>query len=362
MKLTRRSLTLIELLLVLMILAALAASAASFVEESDDQFRYQDTQNRLTSIREGILGRAAGGRSKRDGFVADLGRVPVSLSDLLVKPLADYPWSIDDGSDGELNELRGADRTTGVGGDPATGLGHGWRGPYLAAQPRLSDGTLSYPDGWGNTFVDTDLNFGWTWLVNGNDDIQVQSKGRGGVEDGPTPPADLYARDYPTTLPSGAINHLVERRQFVVPGKGMVLTATITNSASVPAEVRLRLRYFGRADASGVPTLQNEVSSNRRQIALLSGNVYTVPASGTVTVSFSFNLPNTPSLIPLGAKALDLVDGAPGEPSPTSGVMVGPGAISPLYTSLTKTQIYHYEFWPGASPAQTLPVTFRVGP
>lgn len=354
MKLARRSLTLIELLLVLTILAALAASAASFVEDSDEQFRYQDTKNRLTSIREGILGTATG-TSRTEGFVVDNGRLPLNLRDLVQHDGTLPAWTIDDGSDptGELALLRGH--------DPETGLGFGWRGPYLQAQPRASDGLRTFPDGWGSRFEDTDHNFGWLWELSPTDDLSLKSIGRDGVPDSSPPPSDPYARDYPPSPSGGPVNYLAARSSYAVRARGLRIEVTIRNNATspIPSTARLRLRYFGYVEtSSGRVSLSGGAGTERRQISLLSDS-QALPSNSAPnnvsTVVFTFNTvagspTDTPEFLPMGPKAIDLVDGA----TPGVGLSSGPALVpsTPPWTP----QVLHLDLRPGAS------ATLRVGP
>lgn len=325
MKLTRRSLTLIELLLVLMILAALAASAASFVEESDDQFRYQDTQNRLTSIREGILGDAGGGRARHAGFAADLGRLPLATRELLELPALAAPpvqgqtleWSIDDGSAGLLASLRGADK--------ATGLGFGWRGPYLSSLPNIA-GDVLYADGWGNGVGDA-TNFGWEWRGEVEDasgdprdqDLVVRSLGRGGLADGSPPPSPTdYARDYPATP-------LIVSEDYAVLLTGQAFSVHVVNNDTSQRTLRLRVRYFGFKDASDRPTFLGTAPA---QVSLFSDSI-DFEATADRTQSFAFKLSGDRHYLPLGRVAFDLVDDG------TQEVSVAPGS----YTTLGPIQL-----------------------
>jgi type II secretory pathway pseudopilin PulG len=270
-----RSLTLIELLLVLTILAALAASAASFVEEADDQLRYQDTQNRLTSLREGVLGRAAAGRAKHDGFVADLGRLPATVKEL-VDPGLLPAWQIDPPGLIDLATV------------PPTGLGYGWRGPYVPSLPRVS-GERAYPDGWGNAGLSGEPadDFGWLLQLNGAD-LTLQSRGRDGKV-GATA-GDPYSADYPNGPLIQAADHALDLNGWSV---------RVQITAASAQTLRLRLRYFG------------EVAGAASQIAYLSQPL-ALAAGANGAQTFTFDLGAT-KLVPWGLKALDLVDegGAP---------------------------------------------------
>ncbi|MBL4848868.1 MAG: hypothetical protein JKY65_25375 [Planctomycetes bacterium] len=316
MKTSRRSLTLIELLLVLTIMAALAASAASFVEEADDQLRYQDTQNRLTSIREAVLGRAGGSRVKHDGFLADTGRLPLTLSELL-EPGTLAPWQLDPPA------LLGA--------APPTGLGFGWRGPYLPSLPRIS-GDVAYPDGWGNSPLSGEpaSDFGWVVQVAGTEFV-VRSRGRDG-KDGATPASDPYAADYPSAPLVIANDHSIQLA-------GWQVRVRLANLGASQV-LKLRLRYFGFNGATA------------SQFALLS-EATTVPAGTSGPISFTFTLGGD-QVVPWGPKAFDLVQGV----SPDV-VVLGPGNGPYVPLALSAQRV---ELSPRATLPEELPLAWTLAP
>lgn len=177
----RHGMTLVELLLVVFILAALAASASSMVEGAHDQARYDDTRTRISLIRRAIVG-PDDPIIPTSGFVADMGRDPVSISELLENP----------------NDPAGLYSV-----DALTGVGSGWRGPYLRASPRFTNGAIEFPDGWGtpDQFAN-DPNFGWRFDTQadnqkltdplGERDVRVTSRGADGVLD--------YVKDASTSI------------------------------------------------------------------------------------------------------------------------------------------------------------------
>ncbi|MCW8141957.1 MAG: prepilin-type N-terminal cleavage/methylation domain-containing protein, partial [Planctomycetota bacterium] len=168
----RHGFTLLELLLVVFILASLAAVTSSMVDDVHDQARFDDTRARLDQIRRAVVGPEAV-MAPAAGYVADMGAPPTSLRDLLVNPNAP----------GGVYEV-----------DLTTGVGSGWRGPYLRGSARAADGALELPDGWGNPDQGAhDPNFGWRFDRFGDDqtpgpplgqgDVQVTSRGANGVLD-----------------------------------------------------------------------------------------------------------------------------------------------------------------------------------
>lgn len=216
MRSDRRGFTLIELLLVVFILAMLAASTSALVDGAHDQARHDDTRSRLTQLRRAVLG-PEDLTAPVAGYVADMGALPSSVRDLLSNPNgADGPYAV----------------------DATTGVGCGWRGPYLRALPRSGDGALEFPDGWGNAdqFVG-DPNFGWRFdrfgddrtpgATLGADDIQVTSRGSDGVLD--------YAAD-------ASVSQRLERLDHHVDLGGWQVELTIDYSgAALTEDLALRV-------------------------------------------------------------------------------------------------------------------------
>lgn len=166
-----RGFTLLELLLVVTILSAVAWMSLAMVGNDADQVRFEDTRNRLQAIRRAIIGdtsRTINGQPEIRGYVADMGRLPANLNELIAQ--------------GTQPVYR--NYTT-------YGLWAGWNGPYLRATEVV--GSARFQDGWGNR--DGSSNFGWknysTSAPTG--DLTIQSYGRDGVAAG----ADPYDADFP---------------------------------------------------------------------------------------------------------------------------------------------------------------------
>lgn len=130
--------SLLELLMVLTILAVLTGMAVRSLDGVEQQHRYEANLRVMQSIQEGILGspedRAPDGTRTISGFVADMGRLPVELSELWENPGA------------ATFDVRAATE------DPQVFVPGGWRGPYVRLP--LDSNTLN--DGWGNPLtIDT---------------------------------------------------------------------------------------------------------------------------------------------------------------------------------------------------------------
>jgi type II secretory pathway pseudopilin PulG len=125
---------LIELAMVLMILAILATVALNTVDLQIDQARFEATRKSLRTTVDAIVGDRE--QPQRNSFVVDCGRLPQSLTELLVKPdtlVASGFFDFDSDRDGSL-DVR---------------LRSGWAGPYVQTQAGFPSPLI---DGWGNRF------------------------------------------------------------------------------------------------------------------------------------------------------------------------------------------------------------------
>ncbi|MDR3214075.1 MAG: type II secretion system GspH family protein [Azoarcus sp.] len=170
--------TLAELLVVVAILSATALAAFGLVSEDRAQVRGDDTRNRLTILRRAVLGPetpAYGGEWRLAGYVADNGRLPEHLRDLLD--------SVDHAPQAGVTPLLtatvdGACVQTGTGGslgDVARVL-KGHRGNYLGGL--ASDGR--FRDGWGNEGAPGEedaLDFGWQVVLGVDASLEMTSLG-----------------------------------------------------------------------------------------------------------------------------------------------------------------------------------------
>jgi len=225
--------SLVELTVVLLIITLLASVAVRETSELAFQTRYEQTKERLEMIRQAILGNPkliVNGQQAVSGFVADMGRLPHNLRELIDINgycLANAAWDnkadCEDAGKGnstwvtlcsnnnytdQINcETNNAvwsgrksfglcfdsshvylsaidDQTTCL----ATGnvwrnlFNGGWHGPYLniASNPDDSD---AFTDGWGS--VAADNNYGWSFSGNAND-LTVISFGRNHPASDPT--------------------------------------------------------------------------------------------------------------------------------------------------------------------------------
>ncbi|MGE0707507.1 MAG: hypothetical protein AB7N76_10820 [Planctomycetota bacterium] len=198
--------TLLELLVVVFLLSAVAASAISLADSTDAQARFDLTLSRREQIRTAILGsdRTANGQRVVSGFAADMGRLPLSVSELIEPPSADALWAA----------------------DPTRIVGRGWRGPYLPT--RIDNGRLVFSDGWGTSTAGND--YGWSFALASEaadpptllSVLNLASRGRDGQPGG----VEAYDQDYP-----GVAAPLIRKRDW---------NTSVTVRPAAPITVTLR--------------------------------------------------------------------------------------------------------------------------
>ncbi len=200
-----QGMTLLELLIVVSILSATALLAMNTLDGENEQLNFSITKQRINNIKEATIGHAiqsSYGVIAVDGFVADMGRLPVSIEELTSKIL-DCDNDSTDEADGDGNGVADICQWQ---YDSISELWHGWNGPYLSTLAD-SDNELSLRDGWHNR--GSAPNFGWYFNdtdSNGDstkDQLVLQSLAKDGLVN-PAAPADYsalsyYEQDYPAT-------------------------------------------------------------------------------------------------------------------------------------------------------------------
>jgi prepilin-type N-terminal cleavage/methylation domain-containing protein len=175
--------TLLELLLVLFIMGLLATTATIMVDGLDTQSRYDETKRRMLMIKHAIAGdpqRIINNQPDISGFVADIGRPPETLSELVEQGETLPGYKLDEG----------------------TGLSSGWRGPYLEIM-----GSKRFYDGYGNS--GDDENYGWIYSSDSASGVvSLTSRGPNAEDDGDNIKAEelLVAADHKHTFTTVKIN------------------------------------------------------------------------------------------------------------------------------------------------------------
>ena len=242
--------TLVELLVVMLVLVALSSITLDFTKDFAFQGRYEVTKDRYDKIKRAIIGRPdvlINGQPDISGFVADMGRLPNNIRELLDQNYCSVDSSIDETNSGtaqaDCNAITASSWVTqraytsaSCTNDTYTSqttceansgtwiiIGNGWNGPYLTtSKDFLANNAFS--DGWGraaqaycsnsittnpdscpdNTQADWlsneyDLNYGWYFSLNTSGSIEtleVLSYGQDQADGG----SEAYNVDYPNNI------------------------------------------------------------------------------------------------------------------------------------------------------------------
>lgn len=293
----RNGFTLVELVLLLGVLGILAIGAFSLRNTQPEEQRFSDTQDRLERIREAVIGNPEAQIEENGlitGFVADIGRLPNSLSELLHQ--GSLPsWNYHTNSE----------------------TWAGWRGPYLFTLANIN-GQRQFLDGWqasGET-----NNFGWLFQADHTLGIlKVQSLGRDSAAGG-----NSYDLDYPSdqlTVYSGEALINIARWKVTV-----YLFNPIIPDVSGPAlpintaSFRVRLYYPQNgnfdwlASWPGTTLLRDQASYLSLAVEVAAASV----ADGE-SLELVFTFGDTPKKVPFGIRSLAVVED-------TTGTLVGRSA------------------------------------
>ena len=243
--------SLLELLLVLFILGLMATSAALLTQGVEDQSKYDETKRRMEMIKRAIIGdasRTINGGPEISGFVADMGRLPECLAELIevsgVAPNFVSPCNGDPIKTWDIDE--------------DTGIGRGWNGPYIDLPPSSSSERILY-DGFGCEFTFESI----------ASQVNVESLGADCEADG-----DGYSAD----ISASGVNALVGEDDWL---SRDTIIINLFNRSAFDVEV-----------ASGVVSLEsathavNDIDSN---IFAFQNGVSTIPAGGNMQATARFS-------------------------------------------------------------------------
>lgn len=302
----RAGFTLVEVLLVLLLLSSLALVTVLFVDNADDQVRFEQTRSRLEQIRRAIVGdtsRTLNGEPVISGFVADMGRLPENLSELIEAPQGSE-WKALDFDKDVLSGVTGM-------------LYGGWRGPYLDGIQEsdvagVSGVRATLRDGWGNlsqkeTEGEKDDNFGWLFQLTKKDDpgkladltepektdnpleaksLLLQSLGSDG-ETGSGDPENTYQADYPPEGYKIALNDWAWISADASPDDvSLPITVRLIGVPSDPGpqNLKLQLYYLVKDGINPIRTIETSFSS-------LSGVTESLTDVGLTIPSITKSLP-----------------------------------------------------------------------
>ncbi len=177
-KTSKVAFTLVELLVVVGILILVTAGSLLVLEQTDDQMRYKKNKEDYKDLHTALFGPGTmttiNGNLVVSGYLADTGRLPTSLDDLVTRPIGLPAWS--------------------PVAPPAFGvkIHHGWRGPYLNV------GGADPTDAWGSPWH-------FRLPVTTASPLELGSWGRDGLPGG----VEQYEDDFPK-------NHSIEPGYFTL--------------------------------------------------------------------------------------------------------------------------------------------------
>jgi prepilin-type N-terminal cleavage/methylation domain-containing protein len=329
--------TLLELLVVIGLLGLVAISITSLVIEDQGVQRQEVTEKRWDEIRKAIIGdtsRTLNGEPMLSGYVADMGRLPANLNELL--ELGDQPaWA----------ELPLYDAIAGCTPSPCSRLtlGAGWRGPYL-----YTGGSKYFKDGWSSAET-VDLNFDWAVTLTGaspaHSAIAVQSLGLDNLDGGTE-----YNADYP----EDGINTVNANlwQLSTLPTPPTIQFAIHFNKAPLSLQNALELRVYYFQDDADVATSPADFIKNNEQVSdvlfsLPTTPLLPVPVPTSITYSPPIApIPIPPPYLPLGKYAA-LVWCTQGTPVATDDVVYD-GNCDSAQDSDVKP--YYFTMLPSATP------------
>lgn len=210
-----RGFTLVEALVVIAILAAVGLVAVRSSRGLLDRAHFEATQRLLADTRDALVG--------KDGFVADLGRLPDFDADP-AEPLRELLT--------RLPGVTASDLRTSLADDDIY-LPAGWRGPYL----QLAPGADRVLDGWARPLV----------VDQANGDLRLRSLGADGLVGGTGFDTDIEVQIVDTTNGVDMVH-------------GSIAISVTVTSAPQGDMTNLKLRaviYIPDAVGSGLATVEN---------------------------------------------------------------------------------------------------------
>lgn len=329
--------TLVELLMVILLMGVMAMTTLAVVTDEDDQQRYDATKTYLQLIKKAIVGdpsRTLNGETEVSGFVADMGRLPECLRELVQAVNCDA--DITDGIDVATEALPLWQQ------DEESLVWSGWRGPYLQGLPESSG--LTFRDGWKNlgptdATANADINYGWLFgtVTTGttcadavvaqpvDTEIIIQSCGGDGVVGVSN---ELYASDYPAAANAVLINAF--DHQVVLGSEWDSVDVAIVNETGTPLAkvnantLRLQVNYTQDGEMPEYPAAPDDEGYLSQSFPAYNWTIATgifESVSGAVTVPAGSTLSVTTLSI--------VVEGRMVFPDGTAVNLVGCSTLSP---------------------------------
>jgi prepilin-type N-terminal cleavage/methylation domain-containing protein len=244
----RPGFTLIEIILVLLLVGILAGLAANLLTNTLDQARFDESRRKMTILSNAMVGNPdlnTNGVRSDFGFVADVGRLPTSLTELMAQGALPV-WDV----------------VTGV----------GWHGPYVPGDfAQNPDGYRT--DGWGALFTFANATGVVTSL--GSDSA---AGGAGYAADFSTPSLTAPTDQRVGTI-TGRVTDLVGNPLASVAGATVTVSVTNNPVAGAPTTVSTT------TGADGSYTLGNIIIGRRTvQVTVTTGAAVTYPVKVAIVI------------------------------------------------------------------------------
>ena len=232
-----RGFTLIEMMVVLTIMAVTSTILIKSTAGLQDQARYDQTVERVNQLKKAIISTSnLNGVPNISGFIADTGRLPNTIHDLLnskycsnditgascgatldvnFSPFQLYTIC----PDGTYLSATVIDCT--AHGSFIVSLMAGWNGPYISTSVKDSD-PYAFGDGWGtsSTSLATANNYGWYYNASNGNGIEFYSFGANGCLEGAhgcLPSSDpTYDPEFPALSPTAPAPNFIFQKDWMV--------------------------------------------------------------------------------------------------------------------------------------------------
>jgi prepilin-type N-terminal cleavage/methylation domain-containing protein len=242
--------TMLELLVVIALLGVVTIAATTFIIDTGEIQREEATRARWDEIRYAIVGNTSRGLNNAplvSGYVADMGRLPTSIRQLMFK---DFYYDHDNNSSTAeiLIYQQPAWASTELSSVQAGLIGTlsgGWRGPYL-----YSSGSAFFRDGWDNVseVLADELNSGWEVALSPAGclpldcaDIAVQSLGDNNRAGG-----NGFSADFP----EDALSAVVSANDWQRPANSVTFRVILNASSDLSSVTDAALKIFYIEDGS----------------------------------------------------------------------------------------------------------------
>jgi len=293
---TQGGFTLVELLVVMLVLVALSSITLDFTKDFAFQGRYEVTKDRYDKIKRAIIGRPdvlINGQPDISGFVADMGRLPRNIQELLVQNYCSDDYRISDNTPDNTGlagttasdtpaqwcvsetatpvgvwhtaSCTDATKTTQTTCQGASETWSSWKGPYLTTKnPDYKPNAFS--DGWGNgneTIDLTDHNYGWNYFIVANN-LTIQSYGKDGAPNGSD-----YDADYPNNQPA------IRQNDWQIDLNGIplrILASSVAGTCNTPTPTDPATCAIVGGNWVTPPSCTGETISNVNDCTLLDGS------------------------------------------------------------------------------------------